>query len=57
MTLLEWIGVGVIVAGVIFIFVMLNWKVIKATWNDPENQKRNPMQIANDMVNKKKRGI
>ncbi len=57
MTLFEWIGVGVIIAGVIFIFVMLNWKVIKATWNDPENQKRNPMQIANDMVNKKKRGI
>ncbi len=57
MTLFEWIGVGVIVAGAIFIFVMLNWKVIKATWNDPENQKRNPMQIANDMVNKKKRGF
>ncbi len=57
MTLLEWIGVGVIVAGVIFIFVMLNWKVIKATWNDPENQKRNPMQIGQDMFNKKKRGI
>jgi hypothetical protein len=57
MNVWSWIGVGIIIVGGIFIYVMLNWKVIKATWNDPENEHKNPLQIGQDMVNKKKRGL